>query len=78
MSCCEIAKLATAFFVTEIGIFLILCVTIFYKYDIGLKCLASGYTALLINTVLWAVFLSFYKKENIETDYNLQEVSLQN
>ena len=53
MSCVTIIKLFFAFFSTQIIIFLILCVTIFYKYTIDMKILASGYTSLPVNAILW-------------------------
>lgn len=79
MSCRDIVKLFLAFFLTEIVIFLILCVTIFYKYTIDMKILASGYTALVVNTILWAILLFIYsaKKEDEVSEVNLQEVSVQ-
>lgn len=76
----ELIKLFLAFFSTQIMIFLILCVTIFYKYETNMKILASGYTSLVINAILWAFLLSLYsgKKEDEITEVNLQEVSVQN
>ncbi len=76
----EVVKLGVAFFFTEIVICLILSLTLFYKYETGLKFLASGYTALVINAILWALIASLYRVENSETEnaeVNLQEVTIQ-
>lgn len=80
MSCVTIIKLFFAFFSTQIIIFLILCVTIFYKYTIDMKILASGYTSLPVNAILWTFLLAIYSNKNpTETsEFDLQEITVEN